>query len=148
MISSVIKKLVLLVLVAAIVGCAGRLPTFSDSPRVEREVARIAIHEATFAFVKGDVDRARRVVSVCDQVLAATSDPMGDPIVTAETIKALIPWEKLTPQQRLDGEALVDLVVAELSARLPDGETKLPIEDLKVVTGWVCEAAFTFVPLP
>jgi hypothetical protein len=137
-------KATIAVLALVVAGCAGRLPTFSDSPRVEREVARIAVHEATFAFVRGDADRARRVVSVCDQVLATDADAM----VTVDSLKALIPWGELNPQQRLDAEALFDLVAAELSARIPAGEHRLPIEDVKVVTGWVREAAFTFVAPP
>ena len=125
-----------------LVGCAGRLPVFSDSPRVEREAARIAVHQATFAFVRGDADKAARVVALCDQIIATGEGEM----VTIDTLKALIPWNELNPQQRLDAEGLFDLVAAELSARIPDGEDKLPIESVREVTRWVREAAFTTVP--
>ena len=122
-------------------GCAG-LSWITEGPRVERELARIAVHQATFAFVRNDPDKAARVVSVADEIIAAAEDP----VVTIDSLKAMIPWDELNPQQRLDAEALVDLVVAELLDRVPVGEQQLPVEELKVVVGWVREAAVTFLP--
>jgi hypothetical protein len=146
---------------AVITGCAGTGGIFSGDPTVEQAIAKIAIQQATLRAIQANGEaaapiRAAVVVKVIDQTLAVLSDadseaPDGDHVISAADLAAaldLVLPKDLAPADKLLVAQLSTLIIAEVSARIPDDQQQLPLTEISVVLGWVREAAILAAPPP
>lgn len=137
--------LLILLLFAGPKACISSGPTANERDRL---VAKIAIQYATLKVIDGKSERAARVISVVDQMIAVAED--GQVLTAADLAaqaKALVQWEKIEVPERLLVSNLIDIAAAEVAQRIPPGA---PVElgPAKEVLGWVKEAAQLSIPQP
>jgi hypothetical protein len=80
------------------------------------------VQSAAVRYIDGDVDRAKRVLDATAAIRAfVVVDGSITVLEIAEFAKTKVPVEELTPQEVLLADALIDLVVAEVAGKLPEG---------------------------
>lgn len=143
-----LKRLLVAVLVASVLACATPIAGPGVDPRVGT-AAKIAVQYATLTAVdrvgSDPATTAAKIVEIVDRGLALAENEPASVGELALQIQAMIPADKLSPQDRYLVAALSELVVSELTRRVPVGEA-VPIGDLKVVLGWVRDAALFAAP--
>lgn len=155
----IIKKLIVVLLTALTLGCAGTGTFFSGDPTVEQTLAKIAIQQATLRTIQAAGEenapaRAAAIVKIIDQVQAflATDEsdtPIGEHMITAadlaRVLEVVLP-SNLTPADRLLAAQLSALIVVEVGSSLPIGQQNLPVAEISAALGWVREAAALVAP--
>lgn len=146
----IIKKLIVGLMTAialAGAGCAGT--NFLADPATHDLTlasAKIAIQYGTMKFIDEDPARAQRVLVFIDHALAVVN---ADETASMDTmtikIQALIPFDTLDPAERVLVANLVEVVVAELKARVHVPENA-PIAEVRQVLEWVKQAAQLSLP--
>lgn len=114
---------------------------------IETPTAKLSIQYATMKFIRRDPVRAERIKRIVAEIRRSVE---GDSTTSIDLIKTTIQGylpPDMMPEDRLAVNALIDLVIAELNARINDQlllpETQLKI---KVVADWVIEAASYYSP--
>ena len=130
-------KALLAVVILALAGCA----SFSGSSATEK----LIVQTATMKFIEAGDDRAARAAKIRAAVDQARVWLDTDGVTLADLHAAImgrLASANLEPSDMLLASALVDVVVAELNARIGDG---ILDEDKRVrvnaVLGWIAEAA-------
>lgn len=130
-------KVILAAFLAALLtlgGCASR--------PIDQPTAKIAIQYGTMKFIRNDPARAAKVERVVSAVRAQID---GDSLASVDyikmTIQSYLPLN-MAPEDRFAVNSLIDLVVAELKARINE-QTLPPDVELQVrtVADWILEAA-------
>lgn len=109
----------------------------------EEFAARSSIQLATVKVIDGDQERAERVVAIASQareLVAGDATAALDEV--EQRVRDEIRWDNLSPLEQQVASDLVELVRAELQARI--GEGALDPEDrvaVRTVLDWIIEAA-------
>jgi uncharacterized lipoprotein YajG len=139
---TVLVAFVLLAFLAG--GCAGIFST----PSTQQVLAKIAIQQATLRAVQKNPARAAAVVSIVDRALEIVESG-DDAVITAAELRSALDMvlpKDLSPADNLLAGNLVELIVAEVNARVPADQINLPVAEVSAVLGWVKEAAVLVVP--
>lgn len=130
-------------ILAALVALPGCAILQGDGSAGEEFAVRSAVQLATSKVIDGDAERAARVVKIAGQareLVAGDATAALDEIEQA--VRDEIRWERLSPTEQQVASDLVELVRAELEARIGDGA--LDPEDrvaVRTVLDWIIEAA-------
>lgn len=134
-------------IVAGVLGALAFLPGCAilqgDGSEGEEFAVRSSIQLATVKVIDGDQERAERVVEIASQareLVAGDSTAALDEV--EQRVRDEIQWDTLSPAEQQVASDLVELVRAELEARI--GEGALDPEDrvaVRTVLDWIIEAA-------
>jgi hypothetical protein len=144
-----IKNLIIGLLAAIMIagtGCASTgVGAVADNPRVEF-VAKSVVQYGIIRFIDEDAEKHAKVVTFVDAALAIVNE---DESATLDTLsfklQALIPFDKLHPADRALIANLIEATVAELKTRV-DVPDSVPVAEVRVVLGWVKQAADLSLP--
>lgn len=115
--------------------------------RLEVPVAKVAIQYASVKFIKNDPVRAQRMANIVREIKKILEDQMVTVDVLRPILKQYIPTD-LPPEDQIAILALIDLVVAELNARIADADIPPDVTlALSRVADWILEAT-EYYPLP
>lgn len=109
----------------------------------EEFAVRSAIQLATVKVIDGDPERAERVQKIAGEARALVSDDHEAALERIEAeVRDEIQWNRLSPTEEQVASDLIELVRAELEARI--GEGVLQPDDrvaVRTVLDWIIEAA-------
>jgi len=85
-------------------------------------VAQVAVQLATQRVIAGDVERASRIITISSALREIAGTTRFDSVVLLDAyIRKEINWTKLTPEQTILANLLLDTIRAELEARVGTG---------------------------
>lgn len=132
--------LFLLTAALSIAGCG----TQGGSSSTARLVEQYAVYKAVQGYIKGDAEKAARVVTVIDDVLQLLEGDASQATVqfAADAVRSRVDWVKLDPVDQLMLRAIIDDVETELLARISTGEIAgNSLVAVRTVLTWAKESA-------
>jgi hypothetical protein len=134
------KTFTIVALILTLVATTGCLTTQSKTL-----VVQVAVQLATTKVIDGDRDRAARILAISSAVRAVAGTSRFDSVALLDSyIRTKIDWSKLTPEQTLLANLLLDTIRTELEARVGTGiltNDKLLV--VAQVASWIESAAQT-----
>lgn len=146
-IQKIAPLLALVALMGSLFGCAyvGLGPDGQVDPAVEA-ASKIAIQYGVLRFIGDDQERAVRVRVYVEVALSAVDDSPTSIEDLSARLQALVPWERLEPADRMLVTSLAALLTTELKRRVAI-PAAVPLAEVRVLLGWIEEAATLAVPL-
>lgn len=136
-----VMRIMLTMLVLSLLsGCA---VLSGDGTKGQEFAVRSSIQLATVRVIDGDTDRADRVVTVATQARELVSGDTTAALDDVEdAVRDEIRWDRLTPVESQVASDLIELVRAEIEARIGDGVLKGDDRvAVRNVLDWIIDAA-------
>jgi len=133
------EMLFALLLCGAALGCA----SFSggiDPATAEGLLVKGGLQVLTLKYTEGQPEKAAKLVAVIDDVVANLESPQT-PAEIRQLIFDQIPWSKLDAAEQVGAINALDALVLVLEKYVPVYSVNVPVEDIKLVLGWVREVA-------